>query len=173
MLFLAPLDLYGPVELLEEHDAGEGVWQRDLPERPRLVRPAHQPGPAAQGAADKNRYVAPAGDAEGDEPAREVFGGGALSPLPVQGDEVGAGWDSFRDAFLLGGEDLLGGAAVHVFLADLDDLDREVAAEAFRVVGAAFRGPAFELADGDDGGASDHSMPKSWSAASPRASPRA
>src|SRR5215210_8092302 len=173
MVFLAPLDLYGPVELLEEHDAGEGVGERDLPERPRLVRPAHQPGREAQGAADKNRYVAPAGVAEGDEPAREVFGGDALSPLPVQGDEMGAGWDSFRDAFLLSGEDLSRGAAVHVFLADLDDLDREVAAKTFRVLRAAFPGPAVELADGDDGGASDHSMPKSWPAASPRASPRA
>lgn len=106
--------------------------------------------------------MASAGDAEGDQPSREVFGGDPFSAFAVERDDVGADRDSFRDAFPFGGEDFLRGAAVHVVFADFDDLDREVAAETSRIVGAAVGGPALELADGDDGGASDHSMPKSW-----------
>jgi hypothetical protein len=80
---------------------------------------------------------------------------------PSERYQVGAARDALCYAFPFGGEDLLRGAAVRVLFGDLDDLDREVAAEAFRVVGAAVGGPALQPADGDNGGAPDHSKPKS------------
>ena len=173
MVLLATLDLDGPVELFEEYDPGEGVGKRDPAKRPHLVRPAEELAGEPQRAAEEQGEVAPAGDAEGGKPSREVFGRDPFSPLAVQRDQVGAGGDAFRNTVPFGGEDFLRGAAVHVFFADFDDLDREVAAETSSVVGAAVSGPALELADSDDGGPPDHSMPKSWPAASPRASPRA
>src|SRR3712207_7266299 len=120
----AGFGLAGGLGVSEKDGGGEAGGGGVGSKRPRLIRPARQPGHKAQRAADDDRQVALARDAEGGEPAREILGGDAFSPPSVHGDEVGAGRDAFGDAVLFGGDDLLRGAAVYLLLDHPDALDR-------------------------------------------------
>ena len=82
--------------------------------------------------------------------------------LPIQNDRVGSCGNTLEEALALSCKNCLCRAAVHVHFRDLYDLDGEVASEPPQVVFAALGRPPFKCSDGDDGGAPDHSISKSW-----------
>ena len=141
MILLTALYLYGPVQLFEKDDPGEGVGERDLPERPHLVGPVGYLRREPQRPAEHDRQVAAARHAKRPEPPGQRFGGVPFPELPVERDNVGGDRNASGDAVPLGGENLVGRTAIHVFFGDLYRFDGKVAPQALRIVGAGIGGP--------------------------------
>jgi hypothetical protein len=165
VVFLVAVYFGGAVELFEEDDPGEGMRECDAAEGPEGVGTLQYIGGEAERATDHESYVTAARGAEVLQLQRDSFRWLLLSFLPVEGDHVRFLGEAFQDTLSFCGEHFFGGAAVHVFLDDLDDVYGEVAAQSFFVVLGGFGGPGLWFSDGDQGAAAYHSIPKSCSAA--------
>ena len=104
MVWLAGNDLVGAEELLEQHDAGELMRKRELPERKPPVGTLEYRAVQPKGATDDQPQIAPVAPALLDccrQPlARERFA------LAVEGADVGIGRQALEDCGALPGAPL-------------------------------------------------------------------